>query len=104
MDPSSKNQQEAKDRELEEPYELLEQLIEAHEALLQDHGSLGALHEHLCGQYQALMEEHSRHKTLLRGSLEMESKAFRLRWVPATVGVTSELCRPYPSGPRRVIC
>ncbi|XP_014404587.1 PREDICTED: protein Daple [Myotis brandtii] len=82
LDPSilaSKNQQAAKEREWEELYELLEQLIEVHEALLQDHACLGALHDQLSGQYQALTEEHSRHKTLLRGSLEMESKAFRRR-------------------------
>ncbi|XP_023619872.1 protein Daple-like [Myotis lucifugus] len=82
LDPSilaSKNQQAAKEREWEELYELLEQLIEVHEALLQDHACLGVLHDQLSGQYQALVEEHSRHKTLLRGSLEMESKVFRLR-------------------------
>lgn len=91
MGLSSKGQQEARDRELAELYELLEQLMDVHEALLQDRASLGALHGQLSAQYQALREEHSRHKALLRGSLEMESKAFRLRWVPVTVGVTCEL-------------
>lgn len=106
LDPSllaSKNQQAAKERECEELYELLEQLMQVHEALLQDHACLGALHDQLSGQYQALVEEHSRHKTLLRSSLEMESKAFRRRWVPATVGATSELSRlpsPFALAPR----
>ncbi|XP_059534213.1 protein Daple-like [Myotis daubentonii] len=82
LDPSllaSKNRQAAKERECEELYELLEQLIQVHEALRQDHASLKALHDQLSGQYQALVEEHSRHKTLLRRSLEMASKAFRRR-------------------------
>nr|KAF6387765.1 hypothetical protein mMyoMyo1_008200 [Myotis myotis] len=82
LDPSllaSKNQEAAKEREWEELYELLEQLIQVHEALRQDHACLGALHDQLSGQYQALVEEHSRHKTLLRPSLEMASKAFRRR-------------------------
>nr|KAF6387759.1 hypothetical protein mMyoMyo1_008197 [Myotis myotis] len=84
LDPSllaSKNQQAAKEREWEELYELLEQLIQVHEALRQDHTCLGALHDQLSGQYQALVEEHSHHKTLLRPSLEMASKAFRRRWM-----------------------
>ncbi|XP_059518180.1 protein Daple-like [Myotis daubentonii] len=106
LDPSllaSKNRQAAKERECEELYELLEQLIQVHEALRPDHASLGALHDQLSGQYQALVEEHSRHKTLLRRSLEMASKAFGRRWVPATVRVTGELSRlpsPFALAPR----
>lgn len=44
-------------------------------------------------QYRALLDEHSRYKTLLLRSLEVESKAFRRRWVPSTVGGTRKLSR-----------
>uniref|UniRef100_G1Q6U0 Coiled-coil domain containing 88B n=1 Tax=Myotis lucifugus TaxID=59463 RepID=G1Q6U0_MYOLU len=51
-----------------------QQLAAAHEALQREHACLGALHEHLSGEHEALMDEYSRQKTLLRRTLELESK------------------------------
>ncbi|XP_059516762.1 protein Daple-like [Myotis daubentonii] len=57
-----------------------QQLVAAHEALQREHGCLGALHEHLSGEHEALMDEYSRQKTLLRRTLELESKALSDRY------------------------
>ncbi|XP_059516779.1 protein Daple-like [Myotis daubentonii] len=58
-----------------------QQLVAAHEALQREHACLGALHEHLSGEHEALMDEYSRQKTLLRRTLELESKALSDREV-----------------------
>ncbi|XP_059516764.1 protein Daple-like [Myotis daubentonii] len=57
-----------------------QQLVAAHEALQREHVCLGALHEHLSGEHEALMDEYSRQKTLLRRTLELESKALSDRY------------------------
>ncbi|XP_014387799.1 PREDICTED: protein Daple-like [Myotis brandtii] len=57
-----------------------QQLAAAHEALQREHACLGALHEHLSGEHEALMDEYSRQKTLLRRTLELESKALSDRY------------------------
>lgn len=67
----SEIQQGAKERELQELGEQQEQLTEVQEALLQDHVCLGVPLDHLLGQDEALMDEHSCPKILLCGSLEM---------------------------------
>ncbi|XP_023600124.1 protein Daple-like [Myotis lucifugus] len=57
-----------------------QQLAAAHEALQREHACLGALHEHLSGEHEALMDEYSRQKTLLRRTLELESKVLSDRY------------------------
>uniref|UniRef100_G1QA53 Coiled-coil domain containing 88B n=1 Tax=Myotis lucifugus TaxID=59463 RepID=G1QA53_MYOLU len=59
-----------------------QQLAAAHEALQREHACLGALHEHLSGEHEALMDEYSRQKTLLRRTLELESKVLSDRQAP----------------------
>ncbi|XP_070284455.1 protein Daple-like [Myotis yumanensis] len=57
-----------------------QQLAAAHQALQREHACLGALHEHLSGEHEALMDEYSRQKTLLRRTLELESKVLSDRY------------------------
>uniref|UniRef100_G1PY49 Coiled-coil domain containing 88C n=1 Tax=Myotis lucifugus TaxID=59463 RepID=G1PY49_MYOLU len=52
-----------------------QQLVAAHQALQQEHASLGALHEQLTKEHKALLDKYRRHKTLLRRTLELVSKA-----------------------------
>ncbi|XP_006108112.1 protein Daple-like [Myotis lucifugus] len=52
-----------------------QQLVAAHQALQQEHASLGALYEHLTKEHKALLDKYRRHKTLLRRTLELVSKA-----------------------------
>ncbi|XP_023603714.1 protein Daple-like [Myotis lucifugus] len=57
-----------------------QQLAAAHEALQREHACLGELHEHLSGEHEALMDENSHQKTLLRRTLELESKVLSDRY------------------------
>lgn len=96
------HQQVATERELKTLQQQHKQLAAAHEALQRDHASLGALHEHLPGEHEALTDRYSHQKTLLRRTLELQSKVLSDRCVPAAGGWLAgspRLLSPIQSGP-----